>query len=125
MSFDWSEYFFLAQELAGHPTDRAGQEARLRAAISRAYYATFCSARNLLRDKDSIAIPRNKNPHEFVISRFRKNQHPLRRKIGDDLDRLRRRRNKADYEDTILDIHRIAETALRLAQRTLSTLNQL
>ena len=39
MSFDWSEYLDLARELAKF--SEAGQ----RSAISRAYYAAFCTAR--------------------------------------------------------------------------------
>ena len=45
MSFDWSEYLKLAQELAGQTGNPASQEARLRAAVSRAYYAVFCISR--------------------------------------------------------------------------------
>jgi len=41
MSFDWSEYFSLAQELVGQPATPAGQEARLRSALSRAYMLPF------------------------------------------------------------------------------------
>ena len=37
MSFDWSQYLNVAKQLAGHATTPANQEARLRAAISRAY----------------------------------------------------------------------------------------
>ncbi len=57
MSFDWSEYLNLAQELAGKATTPASQEAKLRA-ISRAYYAAFVQARNFLRDRDGLTIPR-------------------------------------------------------------------
>lgn len=51
MSFDWSEYLNVAKELAGVETSAASQEAKLRAAITRAYYAAFIKARNHLRDK--------------------------------------------------------------------------
>ena len=37
MSFDWSQYLNVAKELAGDGTTPANQEAKLRAAISRAY----------------------------------------------------------------------------------------
>lgn len=36
MTFEWSEYLNLARELAGKATTPANQEAKLRAAISRA-----------------------------------------------------------------------------------------
>ena len=81
MSFDWSDYLIVAQELASQTTassktrskikanllnviNRAYyeafrkarkpsvDEAKLRCAISRAYYGAFRKARNHLRDKD-------------------------------------------------------------------------
>lgn len=54
MSFNWSEFLGLAQELAGHEAQPYGEEATSRAAISRAYYAALCSARNHLRDVASL-----------------------------------------------------------------------
>jgi uncharacterized protein (UPF0332 family) len=82
MSFDWSEYLIVAQELANQTRassktrskikvkllnainrayyvtfrkvrKRSLDEAKLRCSISRAYYAAFRKARNHLRDKDS------------------------------------------------------------------------
>ena len=44
MSFDWSEYLDLARELALQGSAPSLSEARVRAAISRAYYAAFCSS---------------------------------------------------------------------------------
>ena len=44
MSFDWSQYLNLAKELTDQPTTPANQEAKLRDAISRAYYAAFILA---------------------------------------------------------------------------------
>ncbi len=61
MSFNWSEYLNLAQELAGRSTEPPNQEARLRSSISRAYYAAFCKARNYLLGK-KYPVPRE-NTH--------------------------------------------------------------
>lgn len=41
MRFDWSEYLNLAQELAAISGDSVNNEAKLRSAISRAYYAVL------------------------------------------------------------------------------------
>lgn len=68
MSFDWLEYLNLAQELAGQATKPSSQEAKLRSAVSRAYYAAFCEARNHLRG-EGHSIPRF-NPHRYVIDQF-------------------------------------------------------
>ncbi len=51
MSFDWSEYFRLAFDLdvrARLEANPQAQEAKWRTAISRAYYAAWCKARNKL-----------------------------------------------------------------------------
>lgn len=66
MNFDWEEYFNLAKELAG-----TTEEAKLRSAVSRAYYSAFCLARNYLRDiQQDPRLSRNKtydiNVHEYV-----------------------------------------------------------
>jgi len=47
MSFDWSEYLDIARELAGQATASSSAEAKKRCAISRAYYAAFCSGQTL------------------------------------------------------------------------------
>ncbi len=54
MSFEWSEYLNVAQELIEQAKKASYQEAKVRAAISRAYYAAFGAARNHLRYKDKI-----------------------------------------------------------------------
>ena len=49
MSFDYIDYLYLAQELVGQTPPQAAQpEAKLRSAISRAYYAAFLKARAFL-----------------------------------------------------------------------------
>ena len=132
MRFDWSEYLNLAQELAATNSDSsANREAKLRSAISRAYYATFCLARNYLRDieKDPRLSRKNRdiNEHQYVAEEFI--YHPTKMKnmvrIGENLSRLRELRNKADYEDTFYNLQREARTALMLAQNIISGLNEL
>jgi RNA-splicing ligase RtcB len=46
MPFDWREYLNLARQLAGLQGSDYSQEAVERSAVSRAYYAAFCWARN-------------------------------------------------------------------------------
>jgi uncharacterized protein (UPF0332 family) len=127
MKFDWSEYFYLAKELA-----ETSKEAELRSAVSRAYYSAFCLARNYLRDIQQY--PRlwgNKtydiNAHQYVAENFIYNQSKsqIMIEIGKDLSRLRKMRNKADYEDTMFNLKREARTALMLAQNIISALSNL
>ena len=132
MRFDWSEYLNLAQELAATNSESsANREAKLRSAISRAYYSTFCLARNYLRDieKDPILFRKNRatNEHKYVAEAFichlSKNKNMV--KIGENLSRLRDLRNNADYEDTMFNLPTQATTALKLAENIISALRKL
>ncbi|WP_333338841.1 HEPN domain-containing protein [Microcoleus sp. BROC3] len=132
MRFDWSEYLNLAQELSATNSDSsANREAKLRSAISRAYYSTFCLARNYLRDieKDPRLFRKNRdiNEHQYVAEAFinhrSKNKNMV--KIGENLSRLRELRNKADYEDTMFNLPTQARTALKLADNIIAVLSNL
>lgn len=70
MSFDWTQYLFLAQELTKGSASSSNHEAMLRSAISRAYYAAFCSARNFLRDHKKKVIPLTAEAHRIVKDIF-------------------------------------------------------
>ncbi len=125
MSFDWSEYLGLAQELSGQTASPASQEAKLRAAISRAYYAAFCKARNHLRDREGHAIPIGGKAHAYVRDKFKNSPDQLRSQIGHNLDRLRRHRNIVDYDDSVSGLLPMTSRDLKLAQRVLSALTTL
>ena len=98
MKFDWSGYFDLAGELATVNTSDSAKivEAKLRAAISRAYYAAFCLARNYLRDDlgdRELSNPKQSdtNVHWYVIQEFQTQglRNQKMREIGLDLEKLR------------------------------------
>jgi uncharacterized protein (UPF0332 family) len=127
MKFDWSEYFNLAKELA-----ETSEEAKLRSAVSRAYYSAFCLARNYLRDiPQKPRLSRNKtydiNPHQDVAENFIHHQSKSQTmiEIGQDLSRLRKMRNKADYQDTMFNLQREARNSLVLAQNIILALSNL
>lgn len=126
MSFDWTEYLDLAQQLAGSvATASIGTEAKYRAAISRAYYAAFCKSRNYLRDIDGTPIPKSGDAHRFVKNEFKSSADTVRQSIGKDLDRLRIERNKADYDDVVASMTATTKFALSLAQNIISGLGKL
>lgn len=125
MSFVWSEYLNLAQELAGKTAISASLEAKLRSAISRAYYAAFIEARNHLQDKENHTIPFDVNPHEYVRIQFEQSQDKKRQKIGKKLNYLRIARNKADYNNTFSKLSENTEVTLQLASQVISALNSL
>lgn len=125
MNFDWSEYLNLAQELAGQATSPSSQEAKLRSAISRAYYAAFCKARNHLRDKEGHVIPSGGEAHQYVQNQFQRGGDKVRRKVGANLTRLHIYRKNADYEDRVTKLRDTTEYALKVAERILSNLCRL
>ena len=101
MSFDWADYLTLAQELSGDkPKVSPSREAKLRSAISRAYYAAHGTGRNHLRAVDNDkTIPSGGEVHQYVINKFIGSSDKDRVGVGSELKRLRADRNKADYEE--------------------------
>jgi len=67
--FDWPDYFVLARMLAGEDIE-CSPEARQRCAISRAYYAVVCHARNYLEIYGREAIPTDGTAHAEVPKQF-------------------------------------------------------
>jgi uncharacterized protein (UPF0332 family) len=86
------DYIALATRLAAGPT-----EAEWRTAVSRAYYAAFHAARQLLSDL-GFTIPRAESAHQYLILRLSNCGEPPIRTAAADLDHLRRLRNRADYD---------------------------
>jgi uncharacterized protein (UPF0332 family) len=131
MRFDWSEYLNLAEELAAISGDSDNNEAKLRSAISRAYYAVFCLARNYLRDVEQDSRLSRKTPdineHQYVAKEFifHKSKAKKMIKIGENLSRLRLFRNKADYEDRVFTLSSDVKIALKMAQNIMTSLSEL
>jgi uncharacterized protein (UPF0332 family) len=127
MSFSWADYLLLAQEL--EVQCQAPQstliEAKLRAAISRAYYAVFGEACMFLSQKERLTLPRE-GRHEFVIREFTTSPSRDRMAIGTNLRRLRDHRNTADYQrSTIERLPFVAQTVIQLSQDVITSINQL
>jgi uncharacterized protein (UPF0332 family) len=98
--FAWEDYLALANELS----DASNSEAKLRSSISRAYYASYCSARNYMIINDHRTIPDDESKHVFIMRYFggfvpRSKKTRLRTKISIQLDRMRIRRGDVDYEN--------------------------
>jgi hypothetical protein len=127
MSFNWAEYLSLAEHLCGVQVSgpHAGVEAHHRAAVSRAYYASYVSARNRLRDVDRVPIPALGNPHRFVADPYVNNPDLSRVQIGIELDRLRVARNKCDYDDSVRHLPSLWRRSLARAAQILTDLGRL
>jgi hypothetical protein len=128
MSFRWARYLDLANELAGKLVVVEGREAKLRSAISRAYYAAFHHARDYVVATHG-QLPYSINEHEYVKNWFLNQRDRLLIQIGTDLDRLRQDRNRADYTDEwrggIGALDKTVDTSLQMAARTIANVARL
>ncbi len=128
MSFPWSEYLTLAEALVRQRTTFANEEACCRAAISRAYYAAFCAARNHARDHEGLTLPkRNRGRvHQVVIEYYNNRPSGQHKNIGWTLHQLRNSRNKADYDDpNIPRVFDVAQNAVRQAHQVFEGIQRL
>lgn len=121
--FDWKEYLNLAEELA----ERHGDEAAQRAAVSRAYYAVYCYARNRL--EQALVLERdhkNSASHQAIWDAYENDSRPEMEQIGQNGHNLKESRRRADYDDErINDLDRFAKKALRQARKLNSSLRNL
>jgi hypothetical protein len=121
--FAWNDYLTLAESLAS-----SQDEAALRTAISRAYYASFHIAQDLCHDLN-IPVPRkiarsgrtDQSAHSRVAAALRSHPNGDLRHAGKLLAVFRKSRNGADYDlpfagdvsdaaqKAILDAHRIID----------------
>ncbi len=93
MPFDWRGYFDLAKELSERE-----DEAALRSAISRAYYAAFCSAQIKVQQRAPDLIrEQGQGSHELVWRWFKRQNNRSLNEIGTWGLRLRDDRVSADY----------------------------
>jgi uncharacterized protein (UPF0332 family) len=74
-------------------------EAEWRTAVSRAYYAAFHFARDLL-SQYGFTVPRADRAHSYLWLRLANSGHEDVQRAGGQLDSLRRARNQADYDVT-------------------------
>jgi uncharacterized protein (UPF0332 family) len=134
MRFDWSKYLIVAQELADQATAFSDSmhmdsldEAKLRSAISRAYYGAFRQARNYLCDNDgqSLNALLKGNTHQNVINLFDRNNNIDYQIIAQLLCDLRSARNKADYDDMVPNLLGLAMTSLLQSEQIIDVLKTL
>lgn len=96
-----------------------------RSAISRAYYGAFCLARNKAVEMKWININNSVQDHKTVKEYYIKHRDKDKNKIGLKLDRLRKKRNQADYRDTFYHVGRYAKTCVKNAKEIVINLNNI
>jgi hypothetical protein len=114
-SFIWNDYLKLAKILMVF-SNPSTQEASLRSAVSRAYYAAFITARNFARDKRHLPLEGRTSDHFKVINFFH-NSNP---RIDRELKQLKEFRELCDYEDHVDNLEKIAEDAIIYSERIIA-----
>ncbi|HWS84288.1 MAG TPA: HEPN domain-containing protein [Ktedonobacteraceae bacterium] len=122
MSFDWSHYLVIAEELFVEAVDTAHKEASLRCSISRAYYSAFHHARHKLYDKWNISVSENAFAHAQVQNLFKQRKE---KDLAWKLKYMRSARNKVDYDDQLVDLETTAQEVLNLAREVIEALGKL
>ena len=92
MEFHWKDYYDLAKELG-----ERNEEAALRCAISRTYYAIYCSVLAEVKAKDNYSSP-TANSHKALWDYLNRYQDKKSKKLADYGRNLRKWRTSADYE---------------------------
>jgi len=116
--FNWDELYRFAEHL-NNDYSFSYQEAVQRTIVSRAYYAAFCMAREVLKHKYKISIPQNAASHEYVRIEYEKRGL---NNISDSLANLRKYRNCCDYDNSVKDLHRIVNESLILSENIIRNL---
>ncbi len=121
MPFEWRAFLDLAGDLHKQASQAPNQEAFLRTALSRAYYAAFCYARNYARDWLGFRPRNDPDDHGHLREHLKRRR---RRGDSDRLGRLRQWRNECDYFDdlTFGDLELAVKTALTEAAYVLTSL---
>jgi uncharacterized protein (UPF0332 family) len=125
MTFDWYQYLVLAEYLYDNRDTFPDREACLRAAISKAYYAAFCSARNYAKDFDRLVLDETAQDHGSVKKHYIRAPDPKNRQVGNSLDRLRDSRNQADYSDSIDKLEELAKATISQSKQVHTLLKQI
>jgi len=110
--FSWNEFYRLAEHLHNGCSFECW-EAVQRTIVSRAYYAAFCMAKEVLEHKYKITVPQNSASHTYVRIEYKKQG---RGDISDPLRELRKYRNCCDYNKNVKDLHLLVNKSLILSE---------
>lgn len=116
MSFNWKDFVSFAEVLLNR-----AEEACYRSSISRAYYGIFCIARNKKSYKN-YKPKEGENIHWIVINEYKNSSNINDQNIGRILDKLRKSRNDADYNEDKSIIKGHAERAVYSAKQVLTAM---
>lgn len=116
MQFDWKEFLELARDLARRTGAGYSKEAADRTSVSRAYYAAFCYARNYAEKLLGFIPKHTAEDHQRLKNHFIR-LGGVWTDLGEDLDDLRKWRNKCDYDTLVHGLQHLVVNALDSASR--------
>ncbi len=125
--FDWKEYLTIAEDLGAGRSATASEEARARAAVSRASDAVFCCARDDLVATTELSFKRQDEPnlHQRVADLLRLSVDGRRRDLGKRLVLMRLARNRCDYEYDVRRARELQAEALTHARHAFAKIEGL
>jgi len=119
MTFDRTEFLRLARDLQQR-ADAVGlpfaPEAAKRTAVSRAYYAAFCHARNYAERSLGFQRSGSGQDHASLRTYFRQQNDEVLEEIAAHLDEVRTWRNQCDYDDEVEELDAIVRSAIQNAE---------
>ena len=106
--FPYDGYLQLAKKLAV-----VNDEACMRSAVSRAYYASLHKSIKFAEDNGAKFLCKGKPEiHREVVDYFKYRDSIVFNLVGVKLGRLRRSRNNCDYDDDVKNIKKTAANAI-------------
>ena len=132
--FDWNEFISLGNEYIAENNSPA----KHRTGISRFYYGAFCSSRDLINEKATYLGKKSKmimtshsadvhNETSRIFKHHKKYKKDNKGKIiSKNLNKLRKMRNKADYDKTINQpLPDMIKKSKKISEVILNQLNEL
>ena len=120
MAFEWKQYLELAKFLDASEVPECISEATARCAVSRAYYAAFCHARNFARDNLDF-VPSGYGDDHSGVRRHYKNKGKLH--IYTKLGHLNVWRGQCDYNDKVSNLDKLLSSAIKQAEDIINGLH--
>ncbi len=115
--FPCGGYLQLAKRLAA-----INDEVSLRNAVSRAYYASHHKAKLFALNNHNFFNNKGSKIHKEVINFLARHGNVNVRLLSAELDRLRKNRNKCDYDDIVRGLEKMAENAIISAEEIFNSI---
>jgi len=116
MPFDWREFLVQAKNLVGYAGFPYSQEAAERSAVSRAYFAAFCLARNYAEAQLNFKRSGDAKDHKRLREHLKNSG---KAQMASRMNRLRDWRNDCDYKDEVRNLKRLVKYALENADKVI------